>query len=474
MRQNRPCTYLGTAQGMCRGCGSLVPCRLLEAGGAVYQERICPKCGTARALIAEGLEWYLRATSNPCALKPPSSRPSPVRLGCPRDCGPCSFHASGCTLPVFSVTNVCNMRCPICFTYNRPDRKYFMTRAELRQILDGVLEHSGPVDLVNVTGGEPTLHPELISLLQECQRPRIGRVTINSNGLRLAEDPDLCKALADLGVYVILSLHTLRPERSMTIHGRDVVEAKLRALENLERAGVGTTLLNVLMGGVNEDELGAVITLAGAHPNVRSVTVQTMTYTGQAGGSFDPRNRVPLDAAARLVEEGTGGAMRREHFFPHPSAHPLCYSVAYFLRDGARWRSLTDFLDVETLKDLLAGGYLPKLEDLSAGCFQEAVDRLWAEGGDEALLKRIKELLAELFPAGGLTPFERQRVAEQSVLTVYLHAHMDEDTLDLGRLAACPDQVPCADGRLVPACAYNLFYRMKDPRFWVEEMARES
>ena len=43
---------------------------------------------------------------------------------------------------------------------------------------------------------------------------------------------------------------------------------------------------------------------------------------------------------------------------------------------------------------------------------------------------------------------------------------MDEDTLDLARLAVCPDQVPDPEGRLIPACAYNLFYRQKDPRFW--------
>ena len=46
----------------------------------------------------------------------------PPRLGCPHDCGPCTWHASPCQLPVLSITNACNLRCPICFTYNRDDR----------------------------------------------------------------------------------------------------------------------------------------------------------------------------------------------------------------------------------------------------------------------------------------------------------------------------------------------------------------
>ena len=77
--------------------------------------------------------------------------------------------------------------------------------------------------------------------------------------------------------------------------------------------------------------------------------------------------------------------------------------------------------------------------------------------------------MKRMFPSGGaLTRFERQRLAEQDVLSVYLHAHMDEDTLDLGRLIVCPDQVPDSEGRMVPACAYNLFYRMADERFYSE------
>ncbi|MCX6903691.1 MAG: radical SAM protein, partial [Verrucomicrobia bacterium] len=121
------------------------------------------------------------------------------------------------------------MECPICFTYNRSDRKYFMSRDELRLLLDKLIERAAPFDLINITGGEPTLHPNILELLRECQRPEIGRATMNSNGLRLAADEDFCRALADLGVYVILSFDTFRPETSLTMHGRNVIAEKRRA-----------------------------------------------------------------------------------------------------------------------------------------------------------------------------------------------------------------------------------------------------
>jgi uncharacterized radical SAM superfamily Fe-S cluster-containing enzyme len=83
------------------------------------------------------------------------------------------------------------------------------------------------------------------------------------------------------------------------------------------------------------------------------------------------------------------------------------------------------------------------------------------------MLPVLKRLVARMYPEDRpLSRAQRQAAVEESVLTIYIHAHMDEDTLDLARLAACPDQVPDPEGRLIPACSYNLFYRQKDPRFW--------
>jgi uncharacterized radical SAM superfamily Fe-S cluster-containing enzyme len=445
---------------------------MLADGNAVYQERLCPTCGKSRALVADSVEWYAAMMRTGVRCKPPRREGRPVARGCPHDCGPCRFHANACHLAVFSVTNVCNMSCPICFTYNRPDRRYFMERSELSRLLDGALARAAPLDVVNVTGGEPTLHPEILGLLEECRRPEIGRVTMNSNGLRLAEDEDLCRHLADVGVSVVLSLHTLKPATAVAIHGRDVTDAKRRALANLQRFGVRTTLLNVMIRGVNDGEIGDIVRLAREHSVVRSVTVQTMTFTGQGGKSFLPRRHMPLDGAARAMEDATAGLMRREHFVPHPSAHPLCYAVAYYLKASDRLRSFTDFLRPDEFRDVLAGGYLVQ-PDGGEQIFRRAIDRLWADGGDGPLLCDLRGLVERVYPPGKtLTRFERQRAAEESLLAVYLHAHMDEDTLDLARLVACPDQVPDAEGRLVPACAYNLFYRRKDPRFW--HAAREA
>jgi hypothetical protein len=468
-RKIRPYTYLGTVQGMCRECRQLVPARIIDEGGKVFQEKLCPKCGHGKAMVAESRAWFEERVKTTVQCREPRIPNHPVRRGCPQDCGPCTFHANACHLPVFSITNACNMNCPICFTYNRADSIYSMSRPELKNLLDRVVERVAPLDLINITGGEPTLHPGLLDLLDEAQRPEIGRITMNTNGVRLATDDVLCAELARRGVYVILSFDTLNPETSIKIHGIDIVAVKLKALENLQKHGIGVTLLNVMIRDVNDQEIGDIIALSRRFSVVRSITVQTMTYTGSGGKLFQPRRHMTLDGAARVIEEKTAGEFRAGHFFPHPGAHPLCYSVGYFLKTEIAWRSLTELFPVASLRNMLQGGYLLQLEERAQDELRSAIDRAWADGADPELLTALKRLISKVYPPGKpLTRFERQKTGEENVLTIYVHAHMDEDTFDMSRIVSCPDQVPDPDGRMIPACAYNLFYRMKDPRFWLE------
>jgi len=472
--EERDGTYFTTVRGMCRGCRRIVPARVFFREGKVWQQALCPEDGGEPALVAGDVAWYLENVLRPVPDRSPLRGSSPPRKGCPHDCGPCAWHASPCQLPVFSITNACNLECPICFTYNRPDRVWHMPLEEMRATVEWILESSGPVDLVNITGGEPTLHPRLLELLSCCRRPEIGRVTMNSNGLRLAEDIDLCRRLADLGVVVILSFNTFDPGVSVRMHGRDVVEAKLRALDNLGRAGARVALLQVLARGVNEDAIPGLLDLLRRGGNVLSLTLQTMTYTGQGGGSWGRRAHIPVDEAARIVAGLSGGAIRFEDFLPRPSAHPLCYLTCYLLKAGEKLLPFARFAEPETIRSWMRDSYLIRLEE-GERYFRDKIDELYARGDGESL-PVFRRLVETLYPAGGaLDAFERQRRAESCVRTVYLHAHMDEDTFDCSRAMLCPDLVPAEPGRLIPACTYNLFYRMRDERFYVDAgRSRES
>jgi len=191
-----------------------------------------------------------------------------------------------------------------------------------------------------------------------------------------------------------------------------------------------------------------------------------MTYTGQGGGSFARTEHVPVDEAARIICRQTEGELEFADFVTRPSAHPLCYLVCYALKAGPAMLPFTRFASPERLADLIRDSYLVRPEP-GRQFFAEVIDQLYAQGRTEHLAV-LRRLVEELYPPGRpLGPFERQRIAESAVRTVYVHAHMDEDTFDCSRAMMCPDLVPASPGRLIPACTYNLFYRMQDERFYV-------
>jgi len=337
---------------------------------------------------------------------------------------------------------------------------------EMRKRIDWVIQASGECDLVNITGGEPTLHPQIFDIIKACKRSEIGRITLNSNGVVLARDYSFCERLRELDVYVILSINTLSSSSSIRIHGQDLVETKLRAIENLSRAGVRVTLLNVLIRDENEDVLGKLLDLMRAHDNILSLTVQTMTYTGQGGGRFARAKHIPIDVAAQMLCRSLDGEIMPTDFISRPSAHPLCYSISYLFKLENNFFPFTRILSTPEMHEKLKHSYLFRAED-NHDFFIDMVNRLYARGQSEVLPK-FKQLIRTLFPENRtLSHFERQRKAESSVRTIYLHAHMDEDTFDCSRAAMCPDMVPSETGRLIPACTYNLFYRQKDEHFYV-------
>jgi Predicted Fe-S oxidoreductases len=426
----------------------------------VYLDRICPQRGSRRSPVCLTTEWFRERLYQPRVMKK-NSRLKPAAQGCPLDCGPCANHAGRLRLPIFSITNNCNLRCPICFTHNRPDRIYNKSMEELEAILDHIEAESKELDLLNLTGGEPTLHPELFELLARCSKRSFRRISMNSNGLILGRDQGFAEKLKASGVQIILSLDTFDPEKSLKIHGRDIVEDKLAALARLEELDIPTALLLVWIPGLNDVEVPKIIDEYFSKKFICGITIQNMAYTGHYGSRFSPRRHSCLEE----VEQGlAAGGFDKSSFFAHGSYHPLCYSSAYFIVDGSERISFTRLADKELFFQATADSFLMKRSPELEESFRRGIDELWASGaspGDLALLKK--------FVQGFDSEAARKNdFFHKLVKTITIHAHMDEDNFDQARVALCGDLVPDEKGAMIPACSYNLIYRQKDARFWVE------
>jgi uncharacterized radical SAM superfamily Fe-S cluster-containing enzyme len=456
---------LGSTLAWCTVCQKSEPARYEAQGNGVYLVRSCSKAGSQKVKAALTRQWFMDRRQGGFNIYPPWGTKE-IKNGCPLDCGICLAHLGGLRLPIFSITNQCQLACPICFTHNRRDLVYHKSLDELKQILDNIEKISLSLDLINLTGGEPTLHPNLPEVLSLCAQRSFGQVSVNTNGLILAENAELAEKILESGAEVILSLDTLTPKISHIIHGTDITPAKRKALERLERLGIPTVLLPVWIPGVNDLEIPLLIKEYFHRSFIKGVTIQTITYTGFHGSNFSPKTRATLEE----VENGLGAAgFRPQDFFRHGSYHPLCYSVAYYLIDDQTKIPLTALADSALLTAGTSGSYLLKPTREIAESIRQKIDDLWAAGAPRAELNLLKKLV-QAFSAGGDYPdgqIPPDAVKNSGLIkTLTLHAHMDAENFDLSRITMCGDLVPEEDGRFRPACAYNILYRSQDPRFW--------
>lgn len=458
---------LSSTTSLCRVCKRSVDAELWRVADAVVLTKRCPEHGEQEALVSSDYAWYAHVMAQPAHLEAPLGDRRPIDQGCPYDCGACEAHEQRMHLPVVPITSACNLDCPICYTHNKNEGAYHMPPEELDAILGHLKRMHPDQRIINLTGGEPTQHPQLLEIVRRCRDAGVRRVTISTHGIGL--DDDLCAALAEVDARIILSFDSFDDDVNEAMLGGRFGEAKMATLDRLAAHDVTTTLLPVLARGQNDDEVARFVDLALEREHVQSVEFHPMTFTGQSGASFDRAARYTTIDALRDLERTSGGRLKVSDFVPSPVAHPLCYLVTYLLKlDDGRWLPFPRFMPDAELRGLLARGLYLEPDTEVEDRLKDVINRLWAgdiacDDADE-VLDVLKRLTREMF-APDLTHEQRMRVAERSTKAIYVHTHMDEETFDTDRIRQCCVSMPSADGSTIPSCAYNILYRERDARF---------
>ena len=286
----RPYLFYDVAVSICSTCYRKVEGKIVFENGCVYMLKRCPEHGGERVLMADDVEYYRRCRE--VFIKPPEMPNvfnTPVRWGCPYDCGLCADHQQHSCLTLVELTDACNLRCPICYASSGPARQTFRSLAEIERMLDAVVRNEGEPDVVQLSGGEPTLHPEFFAVLDAAKRRPIKHLMVNTNGIRIAQDAAFVERLATYlpGLEIYLQFDSLNAGPLLELRGGDLRAIRQRALERLNRLDVSTTLVVTIKRGANDAELGAIVEFALQQPCVRGVTFQPIQAAGRLDG-FDP------------------------------------------------------------------------------------------------------------------------------------------------------------------------------------------
>ncbi|MGH2745111.1 MAG: radical SAM protein [Thermoleophilaceae bacterium] len=447
-RASHDSVFLELTRSICPVCRRVLEAEVLARDGKVFLRKRCPEHGEFEALVYGDAERYVEIQR----YNKPGERPLRLQTeaveGCPRDCGICPEHKQHTCLGIIEVNTGCNLDCPICFadsgTGHQPDG-FSLTLQQVERMLDAFVEAEGEPEAIQLSGGEPSIHPQILDMLAAAKARGIKLVMLNTNGIRLARDPRFAPALAEIGVHVYLQFDGFKETTQLAIRGRRLQEDKLRALERCAAAGVGVSLAAAIERGINDDELGDIVRFGVEHPAVTGVFFQPVTHSGRFL-DFDPLERLTnsdvIDGIARQLRDW----FRADDFVPVPCCSPTCRSATYALYDGQDLVPLPRLVDVDDYLDYVTNRAVPDLEIRTAleGLFSAS-----AAGGTERTGERL-----ECVACGVGLPVELQQVAAKGFMVV-VQDFQDPYTLDVRKLRKCCVAEIVPDGRLIPFCAYN-------------------
>ena len=252
-------TYLGSTQSLCPECLALVPAKIVERNGRVYFRKRCPAHGPREDFVCSDVGWFDRTNFSLPGKVPFAFGIEPQR-GCPYDCGLCTEHEQHTCLGLLEITSACNLECPMCFAASGPDGVH-LSIDDCRRAIDRLVEVEGQPEILQLSGGEPTIHPAFFEIFEyACDQP-IDIVMVNTNGIRLAHDRAFVVRLAEQKhrAEIYLQFDGFDERGIEVLRGESLVETKLRAIEALGAAGLHTTLVCTLHPGVNEREMGRIV-----------------------------------------------------------------------------------------------------------------------------------------------------------------------------------------------------------------------
>ena len=347
------------------------------------------------------------------------------------------FEKLATCLALIEIVNSCNLACPTCYANSPVGTGHNIDAvplADLQRRIQGVIDRKGGIEILQLSGGEPTLHPQFFELLAWArENPRIDYLLLNTNGVRIANDRAFSEQLSRNfdygGLQLYLQFDGTQLAGQHFLRGADLRDTRRRAIERCGEMNLPITLA-MTVTAENLPHLWQAIEFGLQYSHVRGVAFQPMFGSG----------RVPLKAGERLntadiilaAVSQSSDRLRFEDFTPLPCGDPNCATIGYLLKANDRTYSISDFIDFAQVQGFLRDKVRYKLEDLmKCGCDSEP----------------LGELLRE---------FE---LNETNTFRLFIKPFMDAWSWDEDRIDRCCTHVIRPDGKLDSFCRYYSGFR---------------
>ena len=448
-------TYYDLTQSLCNTCLNLIQAKVVFQNENVYLLKNCPTHGNQKVLISTDIEYYKRCRDY---IKPgdtPAKFDMPVKYGCPYDCGLCSDHEQHSCVSIVEVTDRCNLTCPTCYAGSSPTYGRHRTLDEVKAMLDSVVEHERKPDIVQISGGEPTIHPDFFEILDYAITLPIRHIMINTNGIKIAQSKEFSEKLKTYdaagtdspGIEIYLQFDSFKSDALIKMRGRDLTEIRNECLEKLNEYNIHTTLVATIEKGLNDDELGKIIDFAITQKCIRGVTFQPTQFAGRIE-NFDPKiNKYSLAETRNDILSQTN-LFKSGDIIPVP-CNPDSIAMGYALKLGGKVTPLTSMLDPEVFLDTRNTILLEQ----DKGLQNHLINVFSTSKSGSGLASDLHSLLC------CLPKIVAPKLSYENIFRVIILQFMDTYDFDVRSVKKSCVHIVNKDNKMIPFETMNLFYR---------------
>lgn len=442
--------YYDSTISLCNVCHVRINAKIIFEDGNVFLVKSCKEHGFQKVLIANDIDYYKNQRNYNKASEYPIKPHTETLYGCPYDCGICPDHEQHSCLSIVEVTDRCNLTCPTCYASSSPHHGRHKTLEEIEFLFDAIVASEGEPDVVQISGGEPTIHPQFWEIMEIAKKKPIKHLMLNTNGIRIASDLDFTKRLAtympDFEIY--LQFDSFRPEVLTAMRGKDLSNVRSKAIEHLNHCDLSTTLVVTVQKGLNDDEIGDIIKFALDQKCVRGITFQPTSVSGRLDG-FDPsKDRITNTEIRQQILLQTD-IFKPNDIVPVP-CHPDVLMMAYALKIDDKVLPLTSLIDPDFLLNSSRNTIVYEQDEE----LKENMIKLFSTGiSTEKASEDLQHILC------CLPNISAPQLGYENLFRIIVMNFMDAYDFDIRAIKKSCVHIVHKDGRLIPFETMNLFYR---------------
>lgn len=446
----RKYTYYDFTLSLCPECLQRVDAKIVFENGNVYMLKRCKEHGNSKVLIADDIEYYKNIRNYNKPSETPYTFNTKTHYGCPYDCGLCPDHEQHSCLTVVEVTDRCNLTCPTCYAGSSPTYGRHRTLDEVKAMLDTIVKNEKEPDVVQISGGEPTIHPQFWEILDYAKSLPIRHLMLNTNGIKIAKDIAFAKRLKtyspDFEIY--LQFDSFENSVLQELRGADLWDIRAQALDNLNALNLSTTLVVTLQKGLNDHEIGKIIDFALQQKCVRGVTFQPTQIAGRLENFNPETDRMTLTEVRRKIMEQTD-IFTSDDLLPVP-CNPDALVMGYALKLDGEVFPLTRYINPNDLLDNSKNTIIYEQDEQLHGKMIE----LFSTGNSvEVAEENLKSIMC------CLPNIDAPNLGYDNLFRIIIMQFIDAYNFDVRAIKKSCVHIVDKDNKIIPFETMNLLYR---------------